>query len=132
MVLDVNTIATDADLASEFGGITKLNATKSDIGLRDKFRAEALSDALNALRMRSPAIYDYQLTTPSELKMAVVYRALSKICFTSIAQEGDRHHVLAKNYQNEYFGALRGDFSVAPVGSTNASSGGGSFAIGRR
>lgn len=132
MALDVDTIATDQDLADEFGGMVRLLSTKSDLALRTKYRAEALSDVIDALKMRSPAIVETSLLVPAELKKAVVYRALAKICFTSIAQEGDRHHVLAKNYQNEYLGALRGSFSVAPVGLPGSGSGGGSFSIGRR
>lgn len=132
MIFDVNTIATDQDLADEFGGMAKLLSAKSDVAIRDQFRASALADVLKALKQRTPPILETSLSAPSELKEAVVYRALSKICSSSLTSEGDRHQVLAKNYQNEYLGAIRGSFSQYANGGVRADTGGSSFSIRRR
>lgn len=114
MTLSVDSIATDADLANELGGVARLNSAQADIAVRNAYRASALVDVLGALSTRTPAILDTNLTTPAQLKMAVVYRTLSKICFgAATGADNDRNLLLAKKYQDDYLGAVRARFDVS-------------------
>lgn len=128
-VLNVNDIATDADLAIEFGGVDSLNSAQKLVSIRDAYRASALQDCIDQLSTRKPPVLPQDLTYPSELKMAVVYRALQKICARAMTQAGDRHDMLARKYQADFTGAISRRFSVAPGGSTSSAR---SFNWGRR
>lgn len=115
MTLSVDSIATDGDLANELGGTERLNSTQKAVAVRDAYRASALLDVLTQLGTRSPPILSSDLSFTSELKMAVVYRALSKICYgAATGSSEDRNLVLAKKYEADYLGAIRGRFTVTP------------------
>jgi hypothetical protein len=114
VTLDVNMIATDADLANEVGDLARLTRAMPRPDKRDSARAAALSDVLAALRTRTPSIFAESLIDPNELKKAVVYRALSKIFLAGVAIDGDTHAYLSARYEREYQGAIRGSFTVAP------------------
>lgn len=127
MTLSVDLICTDADLAAQVGGVSELNRINKDVTVRDGLRRVALSDALSALASRVPPVFEMDLSAPSELKLAIAYRTLSKLYGTAITAEGDRSHTLAKNYAREYDGAIKGRFSVGYVASA-----GGTFPFERR
>lgn len=129
MALVVDTIATDDDLVAEVASRARLERAMPSVTQRDAIRAAALDDVLNALLTRSPPVLPEQLGAPAELKRAVVYRALAKIFMAAVAVEGDVHHVLSKNYEREYQGAVRARFSVSKQVS---SSSGYSFSWERR
>lgn len=115
MTLSLASIATDDDLANELGGAARLNSTQASSAVRDAYRASALLDVVAALGTRSPPVLDSDLSFPAELKMAVVYRALSKICYgAATGSSEDRNLVLAKKYETDYLGAIRGRFTVTP------------------
>lgn len=128
--LVANNICTDADLADKVGGLSELNRINKDQARRDQLRQDALNDAVLALASKTPPIFDSDLSDPTELKNAVAYRTLSRLYLTALARDGDRAATLSENYQREYLGAVRGYFTVGPVG--QRMSGGQSFSIERR
>lgn len=127
--LNVNSICKDADLAAEVGGLDVLNRINPSTAQRDLFRASALNDVVAALLTRSPPVADSDLTDPTELKMAVCYRALSKIYGRAITQVGDRNDALAKGFETSYLGAIRSRYTVSQ-GQTSPA--GGTFSFERR
>lgn len=129
MALNLASICTDADLAAQVGGMDSLNRINSDIAVRDAFRASALDDVINALGSRSPAVSAYDLDDVTQLRMAVCYRALSKLHSQEITQAGDRNHIISKDFQEQYLGAMRARFTVSR-GMTSPS--GGTFSYERR
>lgn len=129
-MLSVDSICTDADLANQVGGVSELDRINKSLAVRDTFRQAALEDALASLASRAPPLYDTDLADPSELKLSVCYRALSKIYFAAMAAEDDRNHTLGKNYEREYLGAVRGRFTPASGGGGTV--GGGTFSFERR
>jgi hypothetical protein len=131
MTIAVDSIATDADLALELGGVARLNSAQPDITIRNAYRASALVDVLASLATRTPSLLEGDLSFPGELKQAVVYRALSKICFSAMTggSSEDRNAALAKKYEADYQGAVRARFTASP-GVTSPS--GISFSFERR
>ena len=128
--LNVDTIATDADLIAEVASQARLDRAMKDVTQRDKVRKAALQDVVDALMTRSPPLREAELSDATELKRAVVYRSLSKIFLSAIAVENDVHATLQRNYEREYQAAVRARFSVTP---TQADSGSGySFRMERR
>lgn len=128
--LNVDTIATDADLVAEVASQARLDRAMKDVTQRDKVRAAALQDVVDALMTRSPALRETELSDPKELKRAVVYRSLSKIYLTAMAVDGDIHVKLHQAYEREYQAAVRARFSVTPIQTDSAS--GYSFRMERR
>jgi hypothetical protein len=124
--LVVDDIATDADLAAEFGGASRLNSTQPDVALRNAYRAQALQDVVDALASRTPPVLESDLVEPTQLKRSVVYRTLYKLCLNALAESGDRHDVLAKRYEAEYRAAVSVRFKV-PEGITSSSGRGFSY-----
>lgn len=121
--LDVDDIASDADLASAIGGSAKLNRAMPSSTERDAIRAKALLDLLEDLKMRSPPVYDTNLSDPTELKDAVVYRSLVLITRFATAVPGDTWHVLGMAFDKDYQRASKRlytltDGLVAPGGLT--------------
>lgn len=100
--IDVNTVATDADLANEIGGIGKLDRAMKVEADRDQKRARALDDVLEELQTRSPAVRAEDLADPTELRRAVVARALQLICRAATAVPGDTWHMLRDEYAREF------------------------------
>jgi hypothetical protein len=122
-VLDVNTIATDADLANEIGGADKLDRAMKREADRDAKRVRALEDVVEALQNRSPPVFEEDLLDPTELRRAVVARALHLICRSASAVPGDTWHMLRDEYRREYDRYVKTQFSLeselrAPSGFT--------------
>jgi hypothetical protein len=130
MALAVDSICTDTDLANQVGGLSELNRINKDQPTRDVFRQAALADAIAALASRAPPLHETDLANPVELKLAVCYRALSKIYFAAMAAQDDRNHTLARNYEREYLGAIHGRFTPASGG--GGAVGGSTFPFERR
>lgn len=115
-VLNVDDICTDADLVNVVGSSDRVTRACPSLAQRNAFRAAALQDVVDALAQRSPPVFETDLTAPTELRSAVAYRALHKIFLSAVADDGDMHHVLARNYDREYQSAARARFSVQPGG----------------
>jgi hypothetical protein len=124
-----NDIATDADLINELGGVEKLASTMKTEAQRDAYRALAWQDCVNALAGRSPPIFESDLNDPTELKDALVYRALHKAFWQAMVTEKDRYHLTALRYQAEYNGAIARRFTVQDKRSGPS---GGAFGWSRR
>jgi hypothetical protein len=129
-ILDVDSIATDADLIAEVASAARLERANKSVTQRDAIRHAALEDVLEALKTRSPPLTDTMLADATELKRAVVYRSLTKIFLSAIAVEGDIHAVLHTKYEREYQAAVRARFSTTPDLAASAS--GFSFRMERR
>jgi hypothetical protein len=128
--LSVDDICTDADLVSELGGdVGRLDRAMKLTAARDAMRTSALQDVVDSLSTRSPPVLEGDLTTPTQLKRAVCYRALSKIFLAGIAIDGDVHSILSARYEREFQAAVRARFTVSP-GVTSPS--GHSFRMERR
>lgn len=78
--VDVDSVATDADLVEELGDETILNRIlpKSSKDSRP-FRKKALEATTKALSRRTPPIRDSDLSDVTELRDCVVYGALARI-----------------------------------------------------
>jgi hypothetical protein len=115
-IINVDSVATDQDLIDEMGGSEKLVSTLRTQAARDGYRANAWSDVVGALATRSPPVRESDLVDPTELKMAVVYRVLSKACFQAAtsAKEEDVFHARALRYANEYKAAVARNVTVSP------------------
>ena len=120
-VLNVDTIATDADLIAEVASKARLDRAMPDVAQRDAIRAQALQDVVDALATRSPPVRDTQLADPTELKQSVVYRSLAKIFLSAIAVDGDVHSMLNRAYEREYQAAVRRSFTLSPDGAAGSS-----------
>jgi hypothetical protein len=128
--LDVDTIATDADLIAEVSSKARLDRAMPDVAQRDAIRARALQDVVDALATRSPPLRDTDLANPTELKQPVVNRSLSKIILSAVAVDGDVHSTLHRAYEREYQAAVRRSFTLAPDGAAGSS--GFTFRLERR
>lgn len=113
MTLSVNDIATDTDLENTVGSAERLRAMQPVTAKRDADRAQGLLDTLEALKGRSPPIYDSMLSTPSELKDAVVYRTLTLMARKARNVVGDTWDALAADYDREYSRAVKRAFTVS-------------------
>lgn len=129
-ILDVDTIATDADLIAEVASKARLDRAMPDITQRDAIRARSLQDVVDALGTRSPPLRDTDLADPNELKQAVVYRSLSKIFLSAVAVDGDVHSTLSRAYEREYQAGVRRSYTLAPSGAAGSS--GFTFRLERR
>ena len=113
MTLDVNSIATDADLENTVGSAERLKAMQPVLTKRDMDRAQGLADALEALKGRSPPIYGSMLSVPAEIKDAVVYRALTLMARKARNVKGDTWDALADDYDREFSRAIKRAFTVS-------------------
>lgn len=129
MSLNVDDIATDGDLENAMASAEQLNSAQPLLAKRNADRAQALADCLEALGGRSPPIYSNTLSVPTELKSAVVYRALTLICRKARNVAGDTWDVLQADFDREYSRAIKRSFTVS-TGVRGPS--GGSVALERR
>lgn len=109
-MIDVDNVATDADLMVHTGGAAGL----SDITPQEWFdvdgytptcrpaRAQGLTDVLTALRRRTPPIRETELSDVTELRQAVVYRALEILYRQSVSHEGSPNQAKARDFCKLY------------------------------
>lgn len=129
MALNVDDIATDADLATAAGDIKKLQAFGLSEQVRNQHRAQALEDFLSALTNRSPPIFESDVQNPAELKMGVVWRALHLIARQARGMAGDTFDLLSKDYARD--AASQFSRTVTVSGNLRGPSG-GTFRLERR
>lgn len=128
--LNVDNIATDADLYGEQPAEVLDRALPNGSTGFLAFRQKALQDVVDSLAARRPPVYESDLVDPTELRAAVVYRALVRICRTAITMEGDVWTVRAREYQKEYSAAI--DVLRPTVSGGAVGPGGGSISVVRR
>lgn len=103
MALDVDTIATDADLANEVQSAAKITElTRETGGSAKAARQQALDDILVHLSRRTPPITETNLSIPAELKRCVVYGAIERLFRHHMNEPGDVHGVQQKIYARRY------------------------------
>lgn len=108
MAIDVDTIATDADLSNEVGGATKLaNVIPADwSGSAKPARTAALEEILLTLSRRTPPIQEADLQIPAELKTAVVLGALERLYRRAMLESGDHFDAQRRIYERRYSAEL--------------------------
>ncbi len=103
MSLDVDAIATDADLVNEVQSSTKIaELTRETSGSAKAARQQALDDILRHLSRRTPPIVESSLSIPAELKMCVVYGALERLYRRQMNEAGDQAGTQQKIYMRKY------------------------------
>lgn len=107
-ILSIDAIATDADLFAEASESICARALPAGETTYEKYRTQALDDVLAVLRSRRPPIFDTDLSDPSELKRAVVFRSLERLFRNAVTVAGDAWHLRADTYRREYAAELAG------------------------
>lgn len=103
MAIDVDTVATDADVDIELGGqllahVTLLPQDWTDI---KAFRQRALDIATDALKRRTPPIFESDISDVTELRRAVVYGSCEKLYELALtnAADGEVFHAKWMHYK---------------------------------
>lgn len=112
-LIDVDTVATDADLVRRCARVTTAMPLETD---RDSIRQLAMDDVEQYLRQRRPSISPGDLANHAELRDAVVYRTLYMVFQTCVSQEGDVHWVLMREYEKQFRGEIDRTYSVGSLG----------------
>lgn len=135
MTINIESVATDADLAGELGSEEALENLVTDPGADPSTtliaRQNALGEVLDGLRNRVPPIVDSELSDVTELHRVVVYGALARLYRNNITT-GDEADVSAakhKIYQRLFESALG---ALRPTLSGSYVSGGRSIQFSRR
>jgi hypothetical protein len=103
MTIDVNTVATDADLEQEIGGPEQLaNILPREWTDAEQARQRALALTLKALRRRTPPIVEGSLSDVTELEDAVVYGALEHLYRMAMASGSANYAELRKLYHGKF------------------------------
>lgn len=126
MTINVESVATDADLQNEVAGASWLASAMPQGAVSFvAARSRSLEDVLDHLKSRTPPIRAADLVDVTELRRAVVYRALQRICRNASTGEGDVWHVRARDFGREYEGELArlrptvgGNLTGTPIGFT--------------
>jgi hypothetical protein len=127
--LDVETIATDADLEVYAGGRSALQDLLPDEWFSETLnrksaalaRQQAFEDIAATLRQRRPPIRDTDLTDPNELKPAVCYGALAIIYSFAATHEDSPHVARGKSYAARFSSEKLALQPSVTAGSTSSS-----------
>lgn len=85
--INVENVATEAELADEIGGMTELlPLLPKDAPVSLTFRQKALEETIKVLSRRTPPIRDADISIPKELRDCVVYGALARIYENNMTQ----------------------------------------------
>lgn len=122
-MIDVDTIATDDDLAEELGGVAFLQNLIPDdwtdsAGQRvaKKARQRALDDVLLFLRRRIPPVIEADLRDPTELKQSVIYGAIERLNAMSMHSVTDVFGSRRAHYQKMFRAEVDGLNPTVPEG----------------
>lgn len=103
MAIDVDTVATDADLDDLLGGqlLAHVRMLPQSWGDAKRARQHALDVTLEALVRRTPPIRTTDISDVSELKRAVLYGAAAKLYEVGLttANEGEVFHSKWQHYE---------------------------------
>lgn len=128
MAISIDTVLTHQQLADEVGGTQVLEPLLSKqleetvtVGDRTKaIREAALSEVLDALRVRVPPINEGDLSDVTQLRRSVLFNALARIYRMSMSIEGDAFYLLWSDYSKRYkaeITALKPLLRGNPIGS---------------
>ena len=110
MTIAIDSVCTHAQLCDEVGGTQVLEpllsqqleeqATASD---RTKaIREAALAEVMDALRSRTPPVYEADLSDVTQLRRAVIWNSLARIYGMAMAVEGDAFSLRWGDYRKSY------------------------------
>lgn len=106
---DVDTVATDEDLAGELLGLEALeNLRPNDWSDCKPARQAAFDKVLDGLRGHTPPVREADLSDVTELRLAVIYGALAQLYFAGITS-GDPEAVYTakhRHYRDEFRSAV--------------------------
>lgn len=128
MAISIDSVLTHQELADEVGGTQVLEPLLSKqleetvtVGDRTKaIREAALSEVLDALRVRVPPINEGDLSDVTQLRRSVLFNALARIYRMSMSVEGDAFYLLWSDYSKRYkaeITALKPLLRGNPIGS---------------
>lgn len=128
MAISIDSVLTHQELADEVGGTQVLEPLLSKqleetvtVGDRTKaIREAALSEVLDALRVRVPPINEGDLSDVTQLRRSVLFNALARIYRMSMSIEGDAFYLLWSDYSKRYraeITALKPLLRGNPIGS---------------
>ncbi len=135
MALDVESVATDADLAGELGGEEALQNLVTDPDADPSTtliaRQNALREVLDGLRNRVPPVTEPELSDVTELSRVVVYGALARLYRNNITTGTEEDVSAAKHkiYQRLFESSVN---ALRPTLSGSYVSGGRSIQFSRR
>lgn len=108
--MDVDTVCTHDDLASELGGVAELaNLLPTSFnGSSAGPRALALRDVLKALGRRVPPVFEEDVSDPTELRDAVAFGALERIYRSAMTTPdsvfGTQRKIYDERFKSEVLG----------------------------
>lgn len=130
MTIDVNLVATDADLVNELGGADTLaNILPAGWTNGEPARVLALEDVIESLRRRSPPVLDNDLSIVSQLRRAVTYGALERMYRIGMHSADDVFAVQQKLYEKRFNAEVLG---LSPTLQGGARGSVGSIGLSRR
>lgn len=110
--LDVNTIATDANISDLVGASELANIMPDGWADAEPARQIAYDNALKTLSRRTPPVYEATLSIPAELRDATVYGALANLYARGITGTDDPQSIQWKRFRDEFNAELR---SIRPT-----------------
>lgn len=127
--LDVETIATDADLEVYAGGRSNLQSLLPEEWFSETLnrksaapaRQQAFEDLAATLRQRRPPVKDTDLADPTELKPGVCYGALAIIYSFAATHEDSPHQARGKHYASRFASEKQALQPSVLLGSTSSS-----------
>lgn len=110
MTIAIDSVCTHAQLCDEVGGTQVLEpllsqqfeeqATASD---RTKpIREAALAEVMDALRSRTPPVYEADISDVTQLTRAVIWNSLARIYAMAMAVDGDAFSLRWNDYKKSY------------------------------
>jgi len=109
----VDDVFTDQDLADELSGDAALQALlPQGWANAQKARQINLDAVLRDLRKLTPPLQEQDLADVTELRDACVYRTLWKLHQAAVVEQGDRFHLLAKDFAKSFDREMR---NLAPT-----------------
>jgi hypothetical protein len=135
MSIDVEGVATDADLAGELGSdealLNLVTDPDADPSTTLIARQRALGEVLDGLRNRTPPVYEADLSDVTELSRVVVYGAIARLYRNNITTGTEEDVSAAKHkiYQRLFESSVN---ALRPTVQGSYVSGGRSIAFSRR
>ena len=118
----IDTVCTDADLITQFGGEEAFGNVLPDGQPNAQPQRQVVFDrALTSLKNREPPVRETELVDVTELRQTVVYGAIAELCWAAMTETGDRWEKLAKRYDGLYqseLSALRPSVAVGQTAGT--------------
>jgi hypothetical protein len=102
MTISTSQVATEDDVAEELGGAGVLDNLVSETFTIERVLELSLADVLYELANRTPPVAESDITTPSQLKRAVVECAIARLFCNGITTPDGLHATKHKIYRKRY------------------------------